>query len=73
MKASGGSVLLVPMITSLYRRLGRECEGGSETAELLLSSVAPLRQRGLELYVIINKATWLQVGFLGRILSGSAF
>ena len=31
------------------------CEGGSETAELLLSSVAPLRQRGLELYVIITK------------------
>ena len=37
------------------------CEGGSETGELLLSSVAnALRQRGLELYVIINKATWLQ-------------
>ena len=33
-KASGGSVLLVPVITSLYRRLGRACEGGSETGEL---------------------------------------
>ena len=38
------------------------CEGGSETGELLLSSVAnALRQRGLELYVIITKATWLHV------------
>ena len=35
------------------------CEGGSETVELRMSSVAMLRQRGLELYVIINKATWL--------------
>ena len=33
-----------------------ECvRGVAETAELLLSSVAPLRQRGLELYVIITK------------------
>ena len=28
------------------------CEGGSETVELRMSSVAVLRQRGLELYVI---------------------
>ena len=28
------------------------CEGGSETVELRMSSVAMLRQRGLELYVI---------------------
>ena len=28
------------------------CEGGTETAELQMSSVAPLRQRDLELYVI---------------------
>ena len=33
--------------------------GVRETAELQMSSVAPLRQRDLELYVIINKATWL--------------
>ena len=37
------------------------CEGGSETAELLLSSVAPLRQRGLELYVITKTHGYSQV------------
>ena len=30
-----------------------------ETGELRLSSSSVLRQSGLELYVIINKATWL--------------
>ena len=48
------------MITLCTGDLEECVRGATETAELLLSSVAPLRQRGLELYVIINKATWLQ-------------
>ena len=47
------------MITLCTGDLEECVRGATETAELLLSSVAPLRQRGLELYVIINKATWL--------------
>ena len=58
-KASGGSVLLVPMITSVYRRFGKACEGGrrNRRAPDELGSYA-LRQRDLELYVI-NTAPWL--------------
>ena len=59
-RASGGSVLLVPMITLCTGDLEECVRGGTETVELQMSSVAVLRQRGLELYVIINKATWLQ-------------
>ena len=62
-KASGGSVLLVPMITSVYRRLGKACEGGrrDRRAPDELGSYA-LRQRDLELYVI-NTAPWFNVCF----------
>ena len=51
-RASGGSILLVPMIAPSTVDLEECVRGVTETAELLLSSVAPLRQRGLELYVI---------------------
>ena len=61
MRASGGSVLLVPMITLCTGDLEECVRGVTETGELLMSSVAnALRQRDLELYVIINKATWLE-------------
>ena len=59
-RASGGSVLLVPVITLCTGDLEECVRGVRETAELQMSSVAPLRQRDLELYVIINKATWLK-------------
>ena len=51
-RASGGSVLLVPMIALSTVDLEECVRGVAETAELQMSSVAPLRQRGLELYVI---------------------
>ena len=61
-RASGGSVLLVPMITLCTGDLEECVRGVTETGELLMSSVAnALRQRDLELYVIINKATWLYI------------
>ena len=59
MRASGGSVLLVPVITLSTVDLEECVRGVRETAELQMSSVAALQQRDLELYVIINKATWL--------------
>ena len=59
-RASGGSVLLVPVITLCTGDLEECVRGATETGELRLSSSSVLRQRGLELYVIINKATWLQ-------------
>ena len=52
-RASGGSVLLVPMITLCTGDLEECVRGAAETGELLLSSVAnALRQRDLELYVV---------------------
>ena len=55
-RASGGSILLVPMIALSTVDLEECVRGVTETGELLLSSVAnALRQRGLELYVIITK------------------
>ena len=61
-RASGGSVLLVPMITLCTGDL-EECVRGAirnRRAPDELGSYA-LRQRDLELYVIINKATWLEL------------
>ena len=55
MKASGGSILLVPVITLSTVDLEECVRGVRETVELRMSSVAMLRQRGLELYVIIAK------------------
>ena len=51
-KASGGSVLLVPVITLCTGDLEECVRGGTETGELLLSSSSMLRQRDPELYVI---------------------
>ena len=55
-KASGGSVLLVPVITSVYRRLGKACDrrvrGGAENGELEVVTRAPAEARGNQLYVI---------------------
>ena len=65
-RASGGSVLLVPMITLCTGDLEECVRGVRETGELLMSSSSVLRQRGLELYVIINKATWLSLMPTGR-------
>ena len=58
-RASGGSILLVPMIALSTVDLEECVRGVRETGELLMSSSSVLRQRCLELYVIINKATWL--------------
>ena len=58
-KASGGNVLLVPMTTLCTGDLEECGRGARETGELLMSSSSMLRQRRLESYVIINKATWL--------------
>ena len=52
-RASGGSVLLVPVITLCTVDLEECVRGAAETGELLMSSVAnALRQRDPELYVI---------------------
>ena len=63
-RASGGSILLVPMIALCTVDLEECVRGATETGELLMSSSSMLRQRDLELYVIINKATWLYINYL---------
>ena len=55
-EGSGGSVLLVPMITLCTGDLEECVRGATENGELLMSSSSVPRQRGLELYVI-NTAT----------------
>ena len=51
-RASGGSVLLVPMITLCTGDLEECVRGAAETGELQMSSSSMLRQRDPELYVI---------------------
>ena len=51
-RASGGSVLLVPMITLCTGDLEECVRGAAETGELRMSSSSVLRQRDPELYVI---------------------
>ena len=51
-RASGGSVLLVPVITLCTVDLEECVRGAAETGELRMSSSSMLRQRDPELYVI---------------------
>ena len=51
-RASGGSVLLVPVITLCTVDLEECVRGAAETGELRMSSSSVLRQRDPELYVI---------------------
>ena len=60
-RASGGSVLLVPVITLCTVDLEECVRGVHKTAELQMSSVAPLRQRDLELYVITQTHGYVHI------------